>query len=84
MCGEGAEGSGGQLGGNAASSTVTAGQGAVDVCWRSCRGCLEAHEEERERQSRQAWRHGWQGTAAVVEAAEELHPSAAKLEETVG
>ena len=72
------------MGGNAASSTAAVGQGADAACWRCCCWCLEAHEEERERQSRQAWRHGWQGTAAVVEAAEELHPSAAKLEETVG
>ena len=74
----------GQLGDSAASSTAAAGQGAVDVRWRSCPGCLEAREEERKRWSRQAWWHGRQGTAAVVEAAEELHPSAAKLEEAVG
>ena len=36
--------------------------------WRSCPGCLEAREEERKRWSRQAWWHGRQGTAAVVEA----------------
>ena len=77
MCGGGAGGGVGQLGGSAASSTAAAGQGAVDVCWRSCPGCLEAREEERKRWSRQARWHGRQGTAAVVEAAEELHPSAA-------
>ena len=50
--------------------------GAAAGAWR--------HTRRRERQSRQAWRHGWQGTAAVVEAADELHPSAAKLEEADG
>ena len=84
MCDGGAGGNWRQLGGNAAGSTITAGQGAVAAGWRCYCGCLEAHEEERERQSRQAWRHGWQGAAAVVEAAEELHPPAAKLEEADG
>ena len=72
------------MGGNAASSTAAVGQDADAACWRCCCWCLETHEEEIEGHSRQERRQGWQGIVAVVEAAEELHPSAAKLEEADG
>ena len=65
-----------QLEGNSSGNAAAAIQAAGSAHWR-CGGHLEAAEgEDDESQARQERRQGWQSSAAVVEAAEELYPPA--------